>query len=188
MKSITLSNAALNGLVAVFILLKVNHAFAGTGTMVETVTYQNERIPCITLNEVTIRADNSAQIQQVFPAVEYRNSWIPSIQLNEVTIKSTGVYNSDDLPKEGLRVPVNIGQKVNLVKYKNEWIPAIDLKEVQIVAAPLPADKSDAEVIVVAQTAEGREKFTISARQSFDVLLNFIVEKTLAMVRHIMPV
>jgi len=182
MKTTLIPNAVLIFTALAFTTIQLNAAVVSGGAKVETVEFRNERIPSITLREVQVTPGSVSH--EIFEAVYYQGQFIPSIQLSEVTVKISGDYNND-MPEKMIVKPTTKGQQVKVVNYKGEFIPSINLVEATIVGDRI----MDAEV-AKAESSPTNTKgvFNLSARQTFDVLINFIVEKGSSIIRHIFPV
>lgn len=174
--------------VLMFLLLssftyQVQAAMTSEKKVVGAAQFENTWIPSIQLKEVEISAPRSKNI--IVNAVKYHDDVIPSIQINEVTIKASGEYNDDDIPSVGFMEPKRAEYLAEVVMYKGEFIPMIQLNEVQVEADAIPARTKTPEVGTVSTTKEG--EFHVNARQTFNVLIDFILTKTLEMVKHILP-
>ncbi len=183
MKTTLIPNAVLLLTAFAFTTIQLNAAVVAKGTMVETVKYENTRIPSITLKEVEV--SSSPVSTGIFEAVNYNGELIPSIQLSEVSINASGNYNINDIPESMVIKPATKGQRVPVVNYKGEFIPSFQLGEVNIVG-----DKINNTAVLQTEPAPANTKgiFNVSARQTFDVLINFVVEKGGRIVRHFFPV
>lgn len=174
--------------VLMFLLLssltyQVQAAITSEQKVVNAARFENTWIPSIQLKEVEITASRSEN--KIVNAVVYQGDIIPSIQMNEVTIKSSGVYNEKDIPAAGFVEPQRAEYLTQVVLYKGEYIPMIQLKEVQVEAYAIPAGMNAQEVGAVSTKNDGI--LQVNARQTFNILIDFILSKTMEMVKHIVP-
>lgn len=174
--------------VLMFLLLssftyQVQAAMNSEQKAVKAARYENTWIPSIDLKEVEISASRSES--KIVEAKVYKGEIIPSIQMNEVTIKASGKYDDTDVPSVGFLEPQRAEYLTQVVLYKGEYIPVIQLNEVQVEASATTSGMTAQEVSSNAATKEGT--LQVNARQTFNILIDFIVSKTMKMVRHLVP-
>jgi hypothetical protein len=174
--------------VLVFLLLssltyQVQAAMTSEQKVVKAARFENTWIPSIELKEVEISAPRSES--KIFGAVEYQGDVIPSIQMNEVTINASGKYDDNDIPAAGFIEPERSNYLTGVTRFNGEYIPVIQLNEVQIEAYAKPVDINAQDVNSDKNQNEGI--LQVNARQTFNVLIEFVISKTLEIVRHLIP-
>ncbi|MBL7922795.1 MAG: hypothetical protein JNL88_01215 [Bacteroidia bacterium] len=184
MKTTLIPYAALAMVVAVFTSIQVNAAMTSNQQKVKAALYENSWIPSIQLKEVEISANGSQA--RVYETSMYQGQLIPFVQLNEVTIKASGNYTPSDIPAFAFRSPEGKGHKVDVVQVNGQYIPSIQLAEVTVVA-----ERSNAKSTVGVASGRNSEKsghFQVNTRQTFNVLITYVVEKGINILRHMVPV
>lgn len=179
MKTTLIPNAALTLVVAVFTSLQVSSAFAGSNTKTEAVLYENKWIPSLDLKEVEISASRGNGA--VCELKMYKGKFTPTVQLNEVTINASGIYGPNDVPEFAFVKPVSKGKKVDAVLYNGQFIPSIQLAEVTISSNRI----ASSQVPDDATKSASPSVFHVSARQTFDMIVNYMVDKSSNVLRHL---
>lgn len=174
--------------VLMFLLLssltyQVQAAITSEQKVVNAARFENTWIPSIQLKEVEITASRSEN--KIVNAAVYQGDIIPSIQMNEVTIKASGKYDENDIPAAGFVEPKRAQYLTQVVLYNGEYIPMIQLNEVQVEANAITTSVNPQEVATLSTKNEG--VLQVNARQTFNVLIEFIISKTMEMVKHMVP-
>lgn len=150
----------------------------------EATRFENTWVPSIQLKEVEISATRSSN--QIVEAVSYQGSLIPSIHMNEVNINASGNYEDNDVPAVGFIEPKRAAYLTDVALYNGEYIPVIQLHEVNVEALAIVKEVPVKDNKVQRETQSGI--FQVNARQTFKVLVDFIVLKSLEVARHFVPV
>lgn len=174
--------------VLMFLLLssftyQVQAAMNSEQKVVPATRFENTWIPSIQLSEVVISASRSEN--KVVEATEYKGTIIPSIQISEVTINASGIYDYNDVPSVGFLEPQKAEYLTQVVLYNGEYIPMIQLNEVKVEAYVNTVTINAQEVSSTTTQNEG--VLQVNARQTFNILIDFIISKTLKMVKHLVP-
>jgi hypothetical protein len=174
--------------VLMFLLLssatyQVQAAITSDEKVVKAARFENTWIPSIQLKEVEISASRTES--SIVEATPYKGSLIPSIQMNEVTIKASGIYDDSDLQKIGFVEPTRAPYLTEVVLYNGEYIPLIQLQEVRVEGLAMETPVKTQEINSQEKVKEGF--LQVNARQTFNVLIDFIITKSMEMVRHFVP-
>lgn len=183
MKTTMIPNAVLLLIVSVFTSLQLKAAITNAGTVVEAGIYNNKWIPSITLKEVKI--SGNPDLNEMNDKREIENNISVPLQLNYLYNRNSNSYDFLDVPERMVELPKYSGQTVGVVKYKGEYIPSINLSEINIIGERISSNQPGSPS--ANSNAESR-LFRLSARQTFDVLINYVVEQGLGILRHIFPV
>ncbi|MBK7683205.1 MAG: hypothetical protein KA347_02995 [Bacteroidia bacterium] len=163
---------------------QVQAAITSDEKVVKAARFENTWIPSIQLQEVEISASRSEG--NIVEATSYEGSLIPSIQMNEVTIKASGIYDDTDIQKIGFVEPVRAQYLTEVVLYNGEYIPRIQLQEVNVEATAINTQVNAPDVNSQEKVKEG--VLQVNARQTFNVLIDFIITKSMEIVRHFVPI
>ena len=163
---------------------QVQAAITSDEKVVKAARFENTWIPSIQLKEVEISASRSEST--IVEATSYEGSLIPSIQMNEVTIKASGIYNDNDIQKVGFVEPSRAQYLTEVVLYNGEYIPLIQLQEVNVDATAINTSVTTQDVNSPEKAKEGM--LQVNARQTFNVLIDFIITKSMKIVRHFVPI
>ncbi|MBK7964042.1 MAG: hypothetical protein IPK10_01110 [Bacteroidetes bacterium] len=174
--------------VLMFLLLssltyQVQAAMTSEKKVVNAARFEDTWIPSIQLAEIEISASRSEN--KIVEAVKYKGRIIPSIQMNEVTIKASGIYDNSDIHSFGFVEPYRGKYLTEVVLYDGEYIPMIQLNEVQVEAFAVPINMNTQTVSAHTTIAKGAMQ--VNARQTFNVLIEFIISKSLEIVKHFVP-
>ena len=182
MKATSISNTVLTMVVAVFATIQVNSAFASANVKTEAVLYNKTWIPSSNLDAVEISAERTGG--SMVQAVEYKGSMIPSSDMAAVTIKADGFYTPADVEPITVEPIAQKGQRVEARKVNGEFVPYMEMAPVTISASASASSETAVTDKAPAQTTES-QVFNISARKTFDVLVNIVVEKFLDLVHNL---
>lgn len=182
MKTTSIPNTILTLVVAVFATIQVNSAVAAANKKMNAVMYHNSWIPACTMDAVEITAEKSAA--SLVEGTEYKGEVIPAVNMPVVTIRANGNYTPEDVQPVTVETVRPAGNRVAVAKVNGTYMPAMLMAPVTISAA---AQATDEVAVVETPQAKSSEQpvFTISARKTFDVLVNIVVDKVLDIVHHL---
>lgn len=152
---------------------------AMAGIRTESVKYQGNWIPSVSLNEVTVTA-TGIPTAAVCKLTRVDGELIASVEMNEITINASGNYNENELYAGRVKVAEN-GQLVKAVRYESAYIPQVNGPEITITPAVETAQADESVTTVSAGL------FKVTVRQSFDRLTDFLVEKGRKALNRIVP-
>ena len=182
MKATSISNTVLTLVVAVFATIQVNSAFASANVKTEAVLYNNTWIASSNLEAVEISAERIGG--SMVQAVEYKGSVIPASDMATVTIKANGAYTPEDVQPLTIEPIAQKGQRVEVRKVNGEYVPYMEMAPVTISASASASDETAVTEKSPAETEEA-QVFNISARKTFDVLVNIVVDKFVDLVHNL---
>lgn len=162
---------------------QVQAAITSDQKVVKAARFENTWIPLIQLAEVEISASRCENT--IVEATSYEGSLIPSIQMNEVTIKASGTYHDNDIQKVGFVEPSRAQYLTEVILYNGQFIPLIQLKEVNVEATSIQTIANFQDPNSQERVKEGM--LQVNARQTFNVLIDFIITKSMEIVRHFVP-
>jgi len=175
MKTTSISNLALAVVVAVFASFQVSAAVAASGNKTEMIKHKNEWMPLYQLPEVEV----TAAAVQLVEAKEVNNKIIPVVQLKEVVVKATGAVDVEPVTIQPAKPQ---GYRLEARKVNGSYMPVNDLAAVTVVSEV--ADKEPVAVVKHEGKQTNEKKvFTISARKSFDMIVNLMVEKAMGFMK-----
>ncbi|MFN8152722.1 MAG: hypothetical protein U0Y08_00370 [Bacteroidia bacterium] len=183
MKTTSIPNAVLTLVVAVFTTIQVNTAFATASVRTNAVRYNQTWIPSSNLDAVEISAARTNST--VVGVAEYKGALIPAENLAAVTIKATGQYTPEDVQPVTVEPIAQKGQRVEVRKVNGEFVPYMEMAPVTISATAQTSSETAVVEKAPAQTEE-TPVFTISARKTFDVLVNLVVDKVMDIVHDLL--
>lgn len=153
--------------------IQLNNAQASNAITTEMVFHKNEWMPVCNLAPVECSAEKVER--HVVEARIVNGKVMPFMTLATVTIRPDG-SNSPVEVRPVRTVPA--GQRVAVIKVNGTYMPYMEMEAVAVTAEGAATDN----IAVVAPAkhtgAEGRV-FTISARKTFDSLVNLLAERAM---------
>lgn len=178
MKTTSISNFALTVVVAVFASIQVSAAVAASGNKTEMVKHNNEWMPVYHLPEVAVTATS----QKLVEAKEVNGTIMPVVHLQEVMVTASGSFDPADVQPIAVEPTKPEGFRVEAKKVKGVYMPVNEMAAVTI-TAEAPVDEQVAVNQPVNTQGKDNKVFTISARKSFDVVVNLMVEKAMDLMK-----
>jgi len=145
-------------------------AVSAKSVRTETVVYQGNAIPSVSLKEVVVSAPASKS-HSVLCAMQLHNGkYIPSVNLDEISVSASGSVSHKPSSVHSSKAVLMPTVLVN-----GEYIADVDLNEVQVVADIQVAGNTESTEVVSSEN--NNQLFKVSMRQGFNRLINYLVEK-----------
>lgn len=174
MKAPSILRSALTLFAGLMATIQVSNALATNIETTEMVFYKNEWLPVYNLEPVECTAEKTEG--QLMEARIVNGKVMPYLELAAVTIRPDGNYSPEEVRPVRLKSTLPAGQRMAVVKVNGIYMPYMELDAVAVTAEGADADHLAIEEAAKHSGAEGRV-FTISARKTFDSLINLLVNR-----------